>query len=522
MPKMTKTSVLDQLSDILLNEPSISPRRIENHLKKIGAPKSMLDDVMGTIDQAMDKAKVKADGQAIVENVPRSAQHFDNFDHLYTDQTGAFAEAPRGPDFMKVPIERSATAGATPLEKVTDFTRGTTVNRKPPMDYPVVTQEQASIFKTGARNADEKTKIFKQIQEEAAHADYIRNLEEQAQREAAYTTERMANQGNSLGLDDMSGRFTKPQPRVKKASDILSEATGIGVPADQQVVVHGAGEAGINNIMAQARARMAREAEAEAIKAAKKAGGSTRYATKVADQAFNEVSAGAKGASVLDEALKNASKEGVSVAEGAAKNASKSGGIFSKFIKPTERVAEFMAKNPALAKTLKWAGPVATVGLTAYDIANGRDPLKAVVSDVGAGTLGFTAGSNMGAALGALGGPMAPVTVPAGWLIGGGLGALGASKVSDNLIDALMSKSGASAGEHEGEEIDPEMYAMAEKLARQDLEKQAKKDGSNVQFKHAQVALPSSPAIGGSSSLDNAYKLIQQMDEQDQRKIRNR
>lgn len=65
--------------------------------------------------------------------------------------------------------------------------------------------------------------------------------------------------------------------------------------------------------------------------------------------------------------------------------------------------------------------------------AVGRGAIKSVLPTLG----GFAAGAGSGAAAGLLGGPLAPVTVPAASIVGGVLGAMGTSALQERGLNAL-------------------------------------------------------------------------------------
>ncbi|KUH84631.1 hypothetical protein AU187_18980 [Mycobacterium sp. IS-1556] len=92
-----------------------------------------------------------------------------------------------------------------------------------------------------------------------------------------------------------------------------------------------------------------------------------------------------------------------------------------------------------IGKTMKFGGPALGAATTVFDMAmadSGKERCVALVAGI-AGAGGGWGGVEAGVAVGALGGPWAPITVPAGVLILGGLGAFGGSDLGKFVGDVV-------------------------------------------------------------------------------------
>lgn len=92
-----------------------------------------------------------------------------------------------------------------------------------------------------------------------------------------------------------------------------------------------------------------------------------------------------------------------------------------------------------IGKTMKFGGPALTAATTVFDMVitdSGKDRCIALVAGVVSGGGGW-GGVELGAAAGTLGGPLAPLTVPAGAIILGGIGTFGGAKLGQFLGDVV-------------------------------------------------------------------------------------
>ncbi|MDF1902002.1 hypothetical protein LTT02_13275 [Mycolicibacterium smegmatis] len=92
-----------------------------------------------------------------------------------------------------------------------------------------------------------------------------------------------------------------------------------------------------------------------------------------------------------------------------------------------------------IGKNLKWGGPALTAATTVFDMAmaeSGKDRCIALVAGVAGGGGGWGA-AEFGAWVGAFGGPVAPVTVPAGALAFGLVGGFGGSKLGQFIGEVV-------------------------------------------------------------------------------------
>lgn len=92
-----------------------------------------------------------------------------------------------------------------------------------------------------------------------------------------------------------------------------------------------------------------------------------------------------------------------------------------------------------IGKTMKFGGPALTAATTVFDMVmadSGKDRCIALVAGVVSGGGGW-GGVELGAAAGTIGGPLAPVTVPLGAVILGGVGTFGGAKLGQFIGDVV-------------------------------------------------------------------------------------
>ena len=92
-----------------------------------------------------------------------------------------------------------------------------------------------------------------------------------------------------------------------------------------------------------------------------------------------------------------------------------------------------------IGKTMKFGGPALTAATTVFDMVmaeSSKDRCIALVAGVAGGGGGW-GGVELGAAAGTLGGPFAPVTVPAGAIVLGGIGAFGGVELGKVIGDVV-------------------------------------------------------------------------------------